>query len=76
MEWEEEGNPRNVLPMKNVQSLDGHGDDVNAGETCSIRIREGSKMVAYTAKLLGVGKCNSVHVLCTGHGITNERYHN
>lgn len=57
VEWEEEGNPCNVVQKKSVKSLKEDGNDLNVGETCSVRIREGSKMVAYSAKLLGIGRC-------------------
>lgn len=54
VEWEEDGNPRNVVQRKLVRSL---GDDnLIVGESCNVMIREGSKMVAYGAKLLGIGK--------------------
>lgn len=35
---------------------DDEGVNLNIGESCSVRIREGTKMAAYVAKLLGIGK--------------------
>ena len=54
VEWDEEGNPRNVVQSKNVKAIDGQG--IKIGEMCSVRVQEGAKMVAYSAKLLCSGK--------------------
>lgn len=73
VEWEEDGNPRNVVQKKNVKSLDGDGDNLKEGEACSVRIREGSKMVAYGAKLIGIGKCIAKCTNVTGRHL--DPYH-
>ena len=58
VEWDEDGNPRNVQ-RKNMKDIDDQG--VKIGGMCSVRIREGSKMVAYSAKLLCSGKYATVY---------------
>ena len=55
VQWDEDGNPRNVVQRKNVTGVDGQG--VKIGKMCSVRVREGAKMVPYSAKLLCSGKC-------------------
>jgi hypothetical protein len=57
VEWDEDEHPRNVVQTKNVSSVEGQGPGVKIGEMCSVRVREGAKMVPYSAKLLCSGKC-------------------
>lgn len=56
-EWEADVTPHNVVQKKNGKSLDGDGDNLKVGKTCHVRIREGSKMAAYSVKLLMICKC-------------------
>lgn len=56
VEWDEDGNPRNVVQTKNVCGVDDQG--LQIGKMCSVRVREGAKMVGYSAKLLCSGKYN------------------
>ena len=60
VQWDEDGNPRNVVQRKNVTGVDGQG--VKIGKMCSVRVREGAKMVPYSAKLLCSGKCLIIHM--------------
>ena len=54
MEWDEPGNPRGVVPIKNMSGI---GKEVfEIGETCNMRVQNGSKIVNYTTQLLGMGK--------------------
>lgn len=50
LEWQEEGNPRNIVSRKCVTG------ELEVGKVCEVLIREGNKNVKYSAKLLGVGK--------------------
>ena len=55
VEWDEPGNPRNVVDRKKVKPLNLDAG-LQIGELCSVTIRQGSKVASYTAKLLGTGK--------------------
>ena len=52
VEWQESGSPVSVVASKQVAD----GDTVKFGDLCTVNVREGSKTVGYTAKILGMGK--------------------
>ena len=54
MEWDEPGNPRNVVQRKTVTGKTDGG--LKVGDLCDVQIREGSKKSCYQAKLLGIGE--------------------
>ena len=59
IEWNEPGNPRNVVPRKSVQAT---GERLRDGEMCDVEIRIGSKRSLYEAQVLGIGE---IHIhLC------------
>ena len=54
VEWDEPGNPRNVVPTKTVT---GKGDGgLTVGNLCDVEIRKGSKKSCFQAKLIGIGE--------------------
>ena len=61
VEWDEDGNPRNVVQTKNVCGVDGQG--LQIGKLCSVCVREGAKMFGYSVKLLCSGKYNLMELL-------------
>ena len=54
MEWDEPGNPRNIVAKKTVTSQDG--SELKVGAMCDVLLREGNKKSTYQARLLGLGK--------------------
>ena len=54
VEWDEPGNPRSMVSSKNVTGV--KGEEYEVGGVCCVGVREGSKMVTYNAKVLGIGK--------------------
>ena len=57
VEWDEPGNPRNVVARKAVTDPNGVNlDDIAVGSVCYVEVREGSKKARYQATLLGIGK--------------------
>ena len=54
MEWQEPGNPVNVVSANQIES----SVTVKVGDICTVKVREGSRMVSYPAKFLGTGKSN------------------
>ena len=55
VEWQESGNHVSVVGSKQVESK-VDGGTVKLGDLCTVSVREGSKMVGYEAKILGMGK--------------------
>ena len=58
VEWTEPGNPRSVVLSKHVSGLDGREYEI--GQPCRVQLKEGSKVVNYSAKVLGEGKIRMV----------------
>ena len=58
MEWEEAGNPRNVVLRKNVTNPSG--GDLKVDDLCDVKVQEGAKKARYRATLLGLDKYTSV----------------
>ena len=61
MEWQEPGNPVNVVSANHVES----GGVLKVGDLCSVKVKEVSRMVSYPAKILGMGKPNVCNWCCT-----------
>ena len=60
VEWDEPGNPRSVVPRKDVvvdqTRKDIVGESLNdVGDVCQVRVKEGSRTVEYNAKVIGIG---------------------
>ena len=58
VEWDEPGNPRNVVLRKTVAGANGvdSDDSIAVGSLCYVDVRSGSKKARYQATLLGIGK--------------------
>ena len=54
VEWNEPGNPTNVVPMKNVKQRDGSSVEVSKLYDVEISVRP-NKRSLFQAKILGIG---------------------
>ena len=58
VEWHEQGNPQSVVPRKDI--LGEKDDELNAGDKCQVKVREGTKVVKYDVTVLGVGSAREM----------------
>ena len=52
VEWDEPGNPQNVVQRKNITALD-KGDPLNVavGDMCDVKVQEGRRVAHYRANV-------------------------